>query len=142
VAVMARLREDDFRRLRLFAEASARDPALALLPWLKVVARRVAIDHMRAHPSYVAGARGPGGARRSGLWTDPTSLPPPSRLPGAGPAVTRDGTAHEVLEHARVVLPEAHYRALALRVQGEAPAAIARLLGLASAAQAERIVRA
>jgi hypothetical protein len=140
--VMGRLRDADFRRLRMFAVAQTEDPQLALLPWIKVVARRVAIDHLRAHPHYVPGARDPAGARTPGQWKDPASLPPPSLLPGERPAMTRDGTAREMLEHARTVLPEAHFRALELKMQGEEPASIARAVGLASPAEAERVVRA
>jgi DNA-directed RNA polymerase specialized sigma24 family protein len=140
--VMARLRVDGFRRLRQFVEASARDPKLALLPWLKVVARRVAIDQMRAHPSYVVGRRDEAGGRGTGAWKDPKSLPPPSLLPGERPAMTRDGTARQMLAYAREALPEPQYRALALKVQGEEPSAIAAALDLADAAAAERLVRA
>jgi DNA-directed RNA polymerase specialized sigma24 family protein len=139
--VMSRLREDDFRRLRLFADAAERDARLALLPWLKVVAKRVAIDYMRAHPDYVNPVRHGNGPRGAGQWKDPKSLPPPSLLPGERPPMTRDGTAREMLAHARDVLPEQHYQALALKVGGESAADIARALGLASAAEAERIVR-
>jgi hypothetical protein len=123
--VMARLRADDFRRLKSFLEARAKDEGLGLLPWIRVVARRVAIDHMRAHPNYVSGPR-QDGVRPTGNWTDPKSLPPPSQLPGARPAMTRDGTAREVLEYARKVLPEEHFRAVALKMQGEEPENIAR----------------
>jgi DNA-directed RNA polymerase specialized sigma24 family protein len=140
--VMARLRADEFRRLKMFNEARTRDPKLSLLPWLKVVAKRVAIDRLRAHPHYVGGDRVADGARAPGVWNDPQSLPPPSRLPGAPPAVTRDNTAREILEHAREVLPAMHYRALELKLQGDDAAAIARTLGLPAGAEADRIVRA
>jgi hypothetical protein len=140
--VMARLRESDFRRLKMFLAAQAEDSRLTLFPWIKVVARRVAIDHLRVHPNYVTGHRGPEGQRTPGQWKDPASLPPPSRLPGERPAMTRDGTAREMLDHARKVLPEAHFRALELKMQGEEAAGIARAVGLDSAAEAERIVRA
>src|SRR5438045_328885 len=83
----------------------------------------VAIDHLRAHPSYVAGERTAGGGRSPGQWQDPKSLPPASVLPGVSAAMTRDGTAHQMLEHAQKVLPEQHYRALELKVQGEEPEA-------------------
>jgi DNA-directed RNA polymerase specialized sigma24 family protein len=140
--VMARLREADFRRLKMFVEARSKDERLALLPWIKVVARRVAIDHLRAHPNYVAGDRTDGGGRSPGQWHDPKSLPPASLLPGVSPAMTRDGTAHEMLAHARQVLPDLHYHTLALKVQGHEPEAIAAQLGLASVAEVDRIVRA
>jgi DNA-directed RNA polymerase specialized sigma24 family protein len=137
LAVMARLREDEFRRLRLFLESRQRDPQLGLMPWLKVVTRRVAIDCLRAHPSYL-----PGRGEQPGTWRDPQSLPPPSALPGTAPAPTRDGTAREMLAHAQAVLPADHYQALQLKIRGDSPAEIAGALGLSGPAQAERIVRA
>jgi DNA-directed RNA polymerase specialized sigma24 family protein len=145
--VMARLREDDFRRLRLFVEGRRRDGGLALLPWLKVVAKRVAIDSMRAHPNYQAARRGAHNDHDNqdqghGRWRDPTSLPPPSLMPGERPPVTRDGTAKQMLAHAQQVLPEKHFQALTMKTQGEDAAEIARVLGFASAAEADRIVRA
>src|SRR5262245_7035666 len=53
VAVMARLRDDDFHRLNLYLAARREDPELAFLRWLRVLAIRVAIDYLRAHPDYV-----------------------------------------------------------------------------------------
>jgi RNA polymerase sigma factor (sigma-70 family) len=41
--VLERLREDDYRRLREFAQ----DPRAKLTTWLVVVARRLSIDHYR-----------------------------------------------------------------------------------------------
>jgi DNA-directed RNA polymerase specialized sigma24 family protein len=138
--VMARLREDDFRRLRLFAEGRRRDQGLGLLPWLKVVAKRVAIDLLRAHPNYVGGRRGRGDT--PGRWRDPQSLPAPSLMPGERPPVTRDGTARQMLAHAAKVLPPQQYQALMLKTRGDDAAEIARALGLGDAAEAERMVRA
>jgi DNA-directed RNA polymerase specialized sigma24 family protein len=134
--VMARLRVDDFRRLRLWAEGAAQDPGLSLMPWLKVVTRRVAIDCLRAHPGYQPDRSG------AGAWHDPRSLPAASLLAGPRPTVTRDGTARELLSHARQVLSPAHYQALERKLAGETPAEIAKALGLRGAPEAERIVRA
>jgi DNA-directed RNA polymerase specialized sigma24 family protein len=139
--VMARLREDDFRRLRLFADAAERDPALALMSWLRVVVKRVAIDYMRGHPSYLD-TRRDGASVGPGHWKDPEPLPAASLLPGVRPTMTRDGTARELLAHAAEVLPERHYQALVLKIGGEAPADIARRLQLSGAAEVEKIVRA
>jgi DNA-directed RNA polymerase specialized sigma24 family protein len=140
--VITRLRADGHRRLRMFAEAAARDPQLSLLGWLKVVAHRVAIDVLRAHPNFTGEIRDADGKRHGGRWNDPHTLPPPSLLAGPRPPVTRDGTARQMLEHARVLLPERQYQALVLRLQGEPAADIARALALAGPAEAERMVRA
>jgi hypothetical protein len=94
---------------------------------------------MRAHPNYQPGRRG---SSDPGRWRDPKSLPPPRLMPGERPPVTRDGTAKQMLAHARRVLPEKHYQALTLKTEGEDAAEIARVLNLGSAAEAERIVRA
>src|SRR5687768_14443423 len=50
VAIMARLRENDFQRLKVYLQARRADPQLGFMRWLIVLARRVAIDSMRAHP--------------------------------------------------------------------------------------------
>jgi DNA-directed RNA polymerase specialized sigma24 family protein len=140
VEVMARLSADGYRRLRLFTEAQTRDSTMSLLPWLKVVARRTAIDVMRAHPAFTRRSAPPDGA--GDRWTDPHSLPAASLLPGARPAFTRDGTAREMLAHARRVLPERQFQALVLKLSGEPIADIARTLALSGPDEAERMVRA
>ena len=56
--------------------------------------------------------------------------------------MTRDGTARQMLAHARELLPEKQYQALALKMQGDSSAEIARALDLPRAADAERMVRA
>ena len=142
VDVMAKLRGDGFRRLKLFADAQARDPGLSLLPWLKVVVRRTAIDRMRAHPGFVRRPEGADARGAGGRWNDAQSLPPASQLPGARPTVTRDSTAREVLAHAQHMLPERQFQALALKLSGEPVSAIARTMALSGPGEAERLVRA
>src|SRR5688572_658975 len=53
VAVMGRLRADHFGRLQLYLDARRTNPRLRFLSWLRVVAKRVGIDYLRAHPDYV-----------------------------------------------------------------------------------------
>src|SRR5262245_55469346 len=53
VAVMGRLREHGFQRLHQYLEVRRADPTLSFMTWLVVVARRVAVDVLRAHPDYV-----------------------------------------------------------------------------------------
>src|SRR5688572_33015223 len=53
VDVMARLRSNDFDRLRLYLGARKDNPQLKFMTWLRVVAKRVGIDYMRGHPDYI-----------------------------------------------------------------------------------------
>lgn len=59
VEVMARLRADGFRRLRGYVATRARNPSLELEPWLRVVAKRVAIDFLLSHGDNVEHPGGP-----------------------------------------------------------------------------------
>jgi DNA-directed RNA polymerase specialized sigma24 family protein len=103
--VMGRLRADDFARLAQFAEARRQNPRLPFMSWLIVVAKRVAIDYLRAHETYID-RRHVDGASSPGAWRDVGTLPPASQLPGERPAMTARGTAHELLEFAATELPE------------------------------------
>lgn len=140
VAVMARLRADQFRRLRLFLEARAENPRLGFLTWLRVVAKRVGIDYLRTHPDYVR--RRDEGASSPGAWVIPKTLPPPSQIKGERPPVTDRGTVRELLAFASDGLSEQQRRALELWTQSETFDEIARILELAKTADAERLVRA
>ena len=140
VAVFARLRADKFKRLRLYLDAKQGNPRLRFLTWLRVVAKRVGIDHLRAHPDYVR--RHDTDASKPGEWVNAGTLPPASQLAGDRPPVTARDTAQRLLEYADDTVPREHRRALQLWAQGEGFPAIAEALGLATAADAARIVRA
>lgn len=140
VAVMARLRADDFGRLHMYLEARKANPRLRFLSWLRVVAKRVGIDYMRAHPDYVR--RHDTDASRPGAWVDAGTLPPASQLLGERPPVTNRGTARELLSYAAGAIPDDQRRALELWTQSETFEDIAKALGLRKASEAERMVRA
>ncbi len=140
VAVMARLRADRFGRLRLYLEAQRGNPRLRFMGWLRVVAKRVGIDYLRAHPDYVR--RHDTGASSPGRWVEAGTMPPASRVGGERPPVTNRGTARELLQYAAGAIPEDQLHALQLWIGGESFADIARELGLAGASDAERRVRA
>jgi len=140
LSVMERLREDGFRRLKLFQKARALDGRLPFMAWLAVVTKRVAIDYLRAHPDYVDLRRRPG-SEAPGAWVDVQALPSEWRVPGVRPPVTARGTAAELLAFARRELPAQQQRALELWTQGESSSEIARAMGL-STSEAERLVRA
>jgi len=126
VAVMARLRADDFLRLRSYLDAKRANPRLAFLTWLRVVAKRVGVDYLRAHPEYVRG---------DARWIELHTLPPASEL-GERPPITNRATARELLE---ADLPSDQRRALELWSRGETFEDIARALG---ASDGEKLVRA
>jgi DNA-directed RNA polymerase specialized sigma24 family protein len=119
-----------------------RKPTLTLMPWLAVVAKNVGVDYLRAHPNFVAtGNRAP--SERRGELLDPQPLPPGSRGPGTRPQLTREISARQMLDWARRNLPGDQCRALQLRIEHDKPDAdIAREIGLATAEEAGRLVRA
>jgi DNA-directed RNA polymerase specialized sigma24 family protein len=138
VAVMGRLRANRLDRLRLYLAAKHDNPRLRFMSWLRVVAKRVGIDYLRAHPEYVRRTRED--ASTPGRWIEPATLPPASQLAGERPPVTDHNTVRELLEIART-FPAAQRRALELWASSESFAAIAHALGMATPAEAERTVR-
>jgi DNA-directed RNA polymerase specialized sigma24 family protein len=141
VEVMARLRADSFHRLKLYLMAREQNPHLTFMTWLRVVAKRVGIDCLRAHPEYVDKRRS-ADPSRPGTWMHPGTLPSATRLPASRPPVTGRSTAHEMFRHAATALPELQHRALELWIQSETYRDIAEALGLGDPAEAERVVRA
>jgi DNA-directed RNA polymerase specialized sigma24 family protein len=142
VEVMARLHGDGCRRLRRYLTMRAARPDLRFMPWLIVVAKRVAIDCRRRHPDYVdrrREQRGIGSA--AGRWVVARTLPPSSRLGGARPPVTNRAAAAELAVMAAALLPPLQQAALALWIDGATFAAIAARLDLDGAAAAARLVR-
>ncbi|MEO8698423.1 MAG: hypothetical protein ABI867_00230 [Kofleriaceae bacterium] len=140
VAVMARLRADQFARLRLYLDARAANPRLRFMSWVRVVAKRVGIDYLRAHPDYIR--RHDANASRPGAWVEAGTLPPASQLFGERPPVTNRGTARELLRYAAGAIPDDQRRALELWASSESFEDIARTLGLRTGGEAERMVRA
>ncbi len=140
--VMARLHADGCRRLQLYLSMRKERPQLAFKPWLRVVAKRVGIDYQRAQGSYIDMRRDPERGSTPGVWVQHEELPSHSRLPGERPAFTRRGMALELLRYAADHVPEPQLTALEMWTQSAGYDDIARDLGLASAAEAERMVRA
>jgi DNA-directed RNA polymerase specialized sigma24 family protein len=140
VAVMGRLRADDFHRLRLYREAKCADAELRFPSWLRVVAKRVSIDHIRAHPEWMR--RTEPDASAAGRWVASETLPPPSRIGGDRPPITNHQAAREVLEQARATVDDVQFRALELWSSGESFEDIAGAMGLGDASQAQKVVRA
>lgn len=142
VEVLARLRADDFHRLRLYLDTRRENPDLKLMTWLRVVTKRVGIDYLRGHPDYIDRRRQADHGSAPGEWVEAGTLPSGSKLHGERPPVTNRGTAQQLLRYAAGAIPEAQRRALELWVQSETYVEIARVLELADAGEAERMVRA
>lgn len=142
VTVMARLREDDFRRLKLYLASRLEDPRLVFLRWLKVVTKRVAVDCLRAHPDYLNQR---GAARPDadvGRWIVPEALPVEGRLLAGRPPITNRVAAKQILKYASGALTEDQRRAVELWSENGTDDEIAKTLQLADAAEADRLVRA
>lgn len=142
VEVLARLRANDFNRLRIYLDTRATNPSLKFMTWLRVVTKRVGIDYMRGHPDYIDRRRDPDRGSAPGEWVEAGTLPSGSKLHGERPPVTNRGTAQQLLRYAAGAIPETQRRALELWVQSETYDEIARTLALDDAAAAERMVRA
>ncbi len=141
VAVMARLRKDDFHRLQVYLAARALDPGLTFMRWLIVLARNVAVDCLRAHPDYVDVRRSAAADEPPGRWVKTETLDDDAPL-GRRPPLTNRVTAQQILRYAAGVLNERQRRALEIWTANGSNDDIARDLGLASAADAARLVHA
>lgn len=132
VEVMARLHADGCRRLQRYVATRAANPSLELEPWLRVVAKRVAIDYLRAHPDYIDRRREPG-ASAPGRLVEPGTLTNSARLVGERPPITLRSTAQQMLRYAGTALPDDQRRALELWTQGASYDDIGRALGTTDA---------
>jgi DNA-directed RNA polymerase specialized sigma24 family protein len=141
VEVMARLRDDDFRRLRRYLDQKADKPKMTFMPWLIVVTKRIAIDYLRAHADYIDKRRDQR-TESPGKWVEHGTLPSDSRLDGGRPPVTTRGTALAMLRYAYDALPPEQVSALELWILNKGFKEIAEELGLATAKDAERLLRA
>jgi len=141
VEVMDRLRDDDFRRLRRYLAQRAERPGTTFMPWLIVVAKRIAVDYLRAHADYIDKRRDPK-TDSPGKWVEQGTLPSDSRLDGGRPPVTNQGTALAMLRFAYDNLPAEQVAAVELWILQKSFAEMAQELGLESPKAAERVLRA
>jgi DNA-directed RNA polymerase specialized sigma24 family protein len=131
--VMERLRADDFRRLRAFAGEENGTFRL----WLATVASHTAISYLRAHPEYFR--RSSAEARKQGCWVRLELVPEPPDDLQVDPfgEIERHGLFETAFRHLR----HDQRKALLLWLEDRDDAEIARLLELADAASARRLVR-
>jgi DNA-directed RNA polymerase specialized sigma24 family protein len=139
VAVMAKLHDDGFRRLRGYTDARRADPELTFMRWVIVMAKRAAIDRLRADPDYVD-ARHAG--QRSGALVEVQELSDRMALAGARVPMTNRVAAKQILRTASGVLTGSQLRAVEMWTEEISHEDIARALGLASARDADKMIRA
>jgi len=135
--VMERLREGDFRRLRVFAASTGAGSEAAFRAWLTTVATRVAIDRQRAHPEQMD----PRGRIGNERWAKLVSLDDAPPLVHEGDLHGR-ATALQLLERARQELSVQQLTALCLWLDGVGFEAIAARLSLDDDRAALRVLRA
>jgi DNA-directed RNA polymerase specialized sigma24 family protein len=142
VAIMGRLRDQRFHRLGLYVAARHADPELTFMRWLTVLAKRVAIDCLRADPDYLDRRRSRQPDEPPGVWIQTEPLPVDSNLSGGRPPMTNRVTARQILRYAAGVLSDEQRRALEMWASGASTDEIAVALGVDGANAAERMVRA
>lgn len=142
VEVMARLRDSQFRRLKLYLDAKRENPDLAFEPWLVVVARRVAVDYLRGHGEYIDRRRNRNPESAPGRWVHVEKLTTDSRLEGDRPPVTNQGAALTMMRYAYKELPKEQLTALERWLLGASFEDIASELDIGGAKDAEKLVRA
>ena len=135
--VMDRLREDDFRRIRLYLQSTrARGPSSSFRSWLTVVTARTAIDYVRAQPEYLH-QRSPDHKQH---WVHIVAGSELER-PAAGPTPHDIAIASELLERARCELTPSQLAVLCLWLQGQDDATIASQLQLGDPNEARKLLR-
>ncbi len=134
VRVMEELHEDGFRRLSELGERLARRDG-SFQGWILVIARNVAVSHVRAHAEYL-GAGEEGGQR----WAEHVPLKEAPK--GASLPSSREIEGREIFERSVELLDPAQRDALGLWLQGDDFAEIAAALQLpGGAGAATRLVR-
>jgi DNA-directed RNA polymerase specialized sigma24 family protein len=141
VEVMARISDDNHRRLKMYKEKRIEKPEMRFMWWLIVVAKRVAIDYVRAHDEFITKRHNRNPESAAGAWVPRGEMPRESRL-GARPPITEQGTALQMMSYAGHTLPTAQREALKMWVQNEGYSRIADKLELPDAKAAEKLVRA
>jgi DNA-directed RNA polymerase specialized sigma24 family protein len=135
LAVMERLQDDDFRRLRAFLSTAKSRADPVFRAWVLTVSTRVAIDYSRAHSEHLD----PRGRRGRERWVE--LVPLAEATPSAGLDPARRAQVLELLERARSELRSDQLLALAAWLEGEDPAGIAKRLGVTDPSAAQRTLR-
>lgn len=142
VSVLERLTKDDFRGLRLFQPWVEANPGKDFGDWIRIVTVNLARDHMSARLGE-AGRADEAKLNKRMLNTLASLLPTgeDQRL-AFRPAMTDVQMARELLEYAARSLEAAQLRALRRWMDGASHDELAAELGLATARDADKLVRA
>jgi DNA-directed RNA polymerase specialized sigma24 family protein len=136
LAVMQRLSDADFRRLRAYVAGPAGRQDPVFRAWVATVTTRVGVDYVRAHPECID----PRGRRGGDRWVELVPLLETAQSASVDPS--RRAQALRVLERARGELRSEQLVALAAWLEGEDAAGIAVRLGTDDPAAAQRVLRA
>jgi DNA-directed RNA polymerase specialized sigma24 family protein len=115
--LLARLKQDDFRALRLYRDWRERHPDKTFHDWLRIVAANATRDFVRERRAAIRGEGLSEDLSASGLLNEFTRWQPFERL-GVRPPVTAAQTARELLDFAERRLPSAQREALRAWLEG------------------------
>src|SRR5688572_9538885 len=143
ITVLERLRRDDFRSLRLFPPWADANPGKDFGDWIRIVTVNIARDHVSARLGEAARSEDDAPLNKRMLNTLASMLPGDDdhRL-AFRPSMTNVQMARELLEYAARSLESTQLRALRRWMDGASHDEVARELGLASARDADKLVRA
>jgi DNA-directed RNA polymerase specialized sigma24 family protein len=135
--IIEKLRADDFRALRLYADWHQRHPEKSLLDWLRIVAANVTRDYLRELRGYASSEDLPSPKQLMNAYSAVIS----SDDLGTRPPMTWAQTARQLIEFARARLDTSQVRALEEWLKGSSFDEIAKPLD-GDPENARRTVRA
>jgi hypothetical protein len=137
--LVERLRRNGGRGLQLYAAWHARNPHKTFADWIHIVTVNVIRSYVRGQ---LAPAPGDAPLVSVKRFLNEFAQSPMLEDLGVRPPITDAQTAQELLTFARTRLPEAQCRALMMWIEDEPFPEIARRMKLATAKEAEQLVRA
>ncbi len=135
VAVMGRLKENDFARLKGLHEVLLRGEGDGWR-WIVAMTRRTALNYARLHEEHLGTGGGEDGLRWAELGPISDEIPGPADEARVIAAIQ----AHEIQAYAEQRLRPDQLRALCLWLMGHDADEIAHALGLPSAREADKLV--
>lgn len=136
--LMEKLRHDDFRALRLYADWRERHPEKTFLDWLRIVAANATRDYLRELRGQSANDGVPTPKQLLNVFSAVSGV----EDLGTRPPMTWAQTARQLLEFAETRLPEQQRHALEEWLTGSDFDEIAKKRGLSGGDEARKSVRA
>lgn len=136
--IIERLRDEDFRRLRIYLESVDREQSGSFKTWLRVVAKNTAIDYMRGHAEFKRTTE----RDNEGRWVELEGMTGHNPLPSGNPSTDRMAEATRMLTLAREILSEEQRSAVFVWLTSSDYRYVAEQLSLKTPKDAERLVRA